>query len=48
VKDASSSGVTAVSLAKPAHLDFAAVRPRRTPGTPAAPGLPGMPGRKVT
>jgi DNA-binding beta-propeller fold protein YncE len=30
VKDASSSGVTAVSLSKPAHLDFAAA-PRRTP-----------------
>ena len=39
VKDASSSGVTAVSLSKPAHLDFAAAAPRRTPGTP---------GRKVT
>jgi O-antigen biosynthesis protein len=44
VKDASSSGVTAVSLSKPAHLDFAAA-PRRTPGSP---GTPGTPGRKVT
>ncbi|HZI80831.1 MAG TPA: glycosyltransferase [Vicinamibacterales bacterium] len=44
VKDASSSGVTAVSLSKPAHLDFAAT-PRRAPGTP---GMPGKPGRKVT
>jgi GT2 family glycosyltransferase/sugar lactone lactonase YvrE len=39
VKDASSSGVTAVSLARPAHLDFAAAPARRSPGTP---------GRKVT
>ncbi len=31
VKDASSSGVTAVSLSKPAHRDFATV-PRRAPG----------------
>jgi len=31
VKDASSSGVTAVSLSKPAHLDFATA-PRRAPG----------------
>jgi hypothetical protein len=31
VKDASSSGVTAVSLARPAHLDFAAT-PRRPAG----------------
>jgi 16S rRNA C967 or C1407 C5-methylase (RsmB/RsmF family) len=44
VKDASSSGVTAVSLSKPAHLDFAAA-PRRTPGSP---GPAGAPGRKVT
>jgi GT2 family glycosyltransferase/sugar lactone lactonase YvrE len=44
VKDASSSGVTAVSLSKPAYLDFAAA-PRRSPGTP---GTPGTPGRKVT
>jgi len=44
VKDASSSGVTAVSLSKLAHLDFAAT-PRRAPGTP---GMPGKPGRKVT
>jgi GT2 family glycosyltransferase/sugar lactone lactonase YvrE len=44
VKDASSSGVTAVSLSKPAHLDFAAA-PRRMPGSPATPGAPG---RKVT
>jgi hypothetical protein len=44
VKDASSSGVTAVSLAKPAHLDFASVKRR----TPAAPGPPGTPARKVT
>ena len=43
VKDASSSGVTAVSLSKPAHLDFAAA-PRRTPGSPGTAG----PGRKVT
>jgi len=42
VKDASSSGVTAVSLSKPAHLDFASARPRRTPETA------GTPGRKVT
>jgi sugar lactone lactonase YvrE len=54
VKDASSSGVTAVSVSKPAHMDFAAVRPRRAPGTPVAPGIPGIPGiqgvpgRKVT
>jgi hypothetical protein len=45
VKDASPSGVTAVSLAKRAHLDFAAARPRRTPEAPATPGTPG---RKVT
>ena len=44
VKDASSSGVTAVSLAKPAHLDFATVKRR----APAAPGPPGTPARKVT
>jgi len=31
VKDSSSSGVTAVSLSRPAHLDFAAAA-RRTPG----------------
>jgi hypothetical protein len=31
VKDASPSGVTAVAVSKPAHLDFAAA-PRRTPG----------------
>jgi GT2 family glycosyltransferase/sugar lactone lactonase YvrE len=39
VKDASSSGVTAVSIAKRTHFDFAASPPRRAPGTP---------GRKVT
>jgi GT2 family glycosyltransferase/sugar lactone lactonase YvrE len=39
VKDASPSGVTAVSLSRPAHRDFAGVPPRR---------LPGAPGRKVT
>ena len=44
VKDASSSGVTAVSLSKPTHLDFAAAS-RRIPGSP---GTPGTPGRKVT
>jgi GT2 family glycosyltransferase/sugar lactone lactonase YvrE len=44
VKDASSSGVTAVSLAKPGHLDFASVKRR----TPAAPGPPVTPARKVT
>jgi len=42
VKDASSSGVTAVSVSKPAHLDFAAAPPRRVPDTS------GTPGRKVT
>jgi GT2 family glycosyltransferase/DNA-binding beta-propeller fold protein YncE len=44
VKDASTSGVTAVSVSKPAHLDFAAA-PRRPPATP---GTPAAPGRKVT
>jgi DNA-binding beta-propeller fold protein YncE len=44
VKDASPSGVTAVSLSKPAQLDFASA-PRRVPDSSSRSGAPG---RKVT